>query len=142
MRRKVRLRRDETGALEGLPLYLILLVVIAGVSTAIIFGWMRSAQSTELGHIEVDASNGYVTSGSNNKIEVKAFDQGNDPLTGATVKIEGCGVNEIGETDSEGTIKFDVNPDLQENENFGEITVKVKYTGEITREKTDTVPVK
>lgn len=145
MRRKVRLRYDREGALEGLPLYLILLVVIAGVSTAIVFGWMQSAQSTELDRIEVDAgSDGLVTtkSNSNDGITVKAYDQKNNPLSGATVTLEGCGVNEIGETGSDGAVEFTVDPSLPENEDFGEITVTVKYSGDITQEKSDTVAVK
>ncbi len=143
MCRKVRLRRDEGGALEGLPLYLIILVVIAGVATAIFFGWMQGAQSTELRRIEVNVSEGFINSGtSGNKIEIKALDQSNGPLEGATVKLEGCGVKKIGETDSDGKAEFSVSPSLPENEDFGEITVTVKYTGDMTTEKTDIVPVK
>ncbi|MFW6375542.1 MAG: hypothetical protein ACOCZJ_00090 [Thermoplasmatota archaeon] len=142
MKRKVRLRRDEGGALEGLPLYLILLVVIAGVSTAIVFGWMQSAESTELDHIKVDVSDGYVTSGSSNNVEITAYDRNDDELSGATVTLQGCGVKEIGETDSDGKAEFSVSPSLPENEDFGEITVTVKYTGDVKTEKTDTVPVK
>ncbi|MFW5898649.1 MAG: hypothetical protein ACOCT7_02200 [Candidatus Saliniplasma sp.] len=142
MKRKVRLRRDEGGALEGLPLYLILLVVIAGVSTAIVFGWMQSAESTELDHIKVDVSDGYVTSGSSNNVEITVYDRNDDELSGATVTLQGCGVKEIGETDSDGKAEFSVSPSLPENEDFGEITVTVKYTGDVKTEKTDTVPVK
>ena len=145
MCRKVRLRRDEEGALEGLPLYLIILVVIAGVSTAIVFGWMQSAESTELDNISIDAgSDGLVTtaSGSNDEIVVEAYDQNNDPLSGATVTLEGCSVNKIGETGDDGTVEFTVEPSLPENEDFGEITVTVKYTGDMTTEKSDIVPVK
>lgn len=142
MCRKVRLRRDEGGALEGLPLYLIILVVIAGVSTAIVFGWMQSAESTELDHIKVEASNGYVTSGSSNNIKITAYDRSDDQLSGATVTLQGCGVKEIGETDSDGKIEFSVSPSLPENEDFGEIKVTVKYSEDMTTEKTDIVPVK
>lgn len=143
LKRKVRLRSDEKGALEGLPLYLILLVVIAGVSTAIIFGWMQSAQSTELGKIEVSAGNDkVVNAGENEEITVKAYDQDNDPLSGATVVLEGCSINEVDNTNKDGTKTFEVEPSLTENEDFGEITVTVKYTGDITQKKTDTITVK
>lgn len=143
MCRKVRLRRDEEGALEGLPLYLIILVVIAGVATAIFFGWMQGAQSTELRRIEVNVSEGFVNAGtSGNKIKIKALDQSNSPLEGATVKLEGCGVKKIGETDSDGKVEFSVSPSLPENQDFGEITVTVTYTGDMATEKTDIVPVK
>ncbi len=143
LQRKVRLRSNEKGALEGLPLYLILLVVIAGVSTAIVFGWMQSAQSTELGHIEVDVgSDNALNTGKEQDITVKAYDQNNDPLSDTTVKLQGCGVKEVDSTNKDGTKTFRIEPSLPENEDFGELTVTVKYTGDITTEKTKIVTVK
>ncbi len=135
-------KMNDKGALEGLPLYLIILVVIAGVATAIIVGWMMSAQSQELNSIEVDYSGASITADSNNKVTVKAYDQDGNPLKGATVKLQGCNVNEIGETDENGECEFTVRPSLPENDNFGNIDVTVEYTGDVPTQKPGSIPVK
>lgn len=129
-------REDEKGALEGLPLYLIILVVIAGVGTAIIAGWMMSAQSTELDHIEINDKE--FTAGSNNGVTITAYDQDNEPLKDATVTLEGCGVVESKTTDSDGAAKFEkINPDLGDD-NIDYIDVTVKYKD---RTETDQIVV-
>ncbi|MEF8873976.1 MAG: hypothetical protein V5A88_04810 [Candidatus Thermoplasmatota archaeon] len=129
-------REDEKGALEGLPLYLIILVVIAGVGTAIIAGWMMSAQSTELDHIEIDDKE--FTAGTNNGVTITAYDQDNEPLEDATVTLEGCGVVESETTDSNGEASFsNINPDLGDD-NIDYIDVTVKYED---RTETDQIVV-
>ncbi|MGM0406078.1 MAG: hypothetical protein ACQEQM_08055 [Thermoplasmatota archaeon] len=128
-----RKKLSNEGALEGLPLYLILLVVIAGVGTAIIVGWMTSAQSTELDSIEVEDGNGIVTAGSNNNVKITTYDQDGNGLEGVVLTLEGCDVVESGETGSDGSYTFrNINPSLPQNENFGEIEVTAKYTGDVT----------
>ncbi len=143
-RRKI----DCKGALEGLPLYLIILVVIAGIGTAIIAGWMMGAESTELDHIEIEGAGSDDTvsiGGDSEEVTITAYDQNGNGLEGATVTLEGCGVSEIEKTNSDGEATFtdlENKADLPSNENFGEIQVTVKYTGDMTKEKQGTVPVK
>ncbi|MFP4609232.1 MAG: carboxypeptidase-like regulatory domain-containing protein [Candidatus Aenigmatarchaeota archaeon] len=130
-------RSDERGALEGLPLYLIILVVIAGVGTAIIAGWMMSSQSTELGNIEVNEEDKIISTSPNQSLEIIAYDRDGNPLEGATVELSGCGVEETGMTGEDGVYKADgVNPDRE-----GNIDVEVRYTGETTTVKTDEIIV-
>lgn len=134
-----RRKLDANGALEGLPLYLIILVVVAGVGTAIIVGWMMSAQSTELDSIEVEP----VSMDTNDrKITVTAYDQKDNPLEGATVTLEGCGIVESGVTGSNGEYSVTTNsPSLPQNENFGTIDVTVRYTGDVTMTKNAVITV-
>jgi hypothetical protein len=40
-----RLGKDKNGGIEGLPLQLMIMVIIAGVGTAIILGWMTNLQA-------------------------------------------------------------------------------------------------
>ncbi len=145
---------DDSGALEGLPLYMIILVVIAGVGTAVIGGWMMNAQSTELGSIEVN-----VSEKDNQKLDlskdwgqrtvyVTAYDQGGDSLKGVTVSIEGCGAGDIDEpvkkTDGDGKISFTLQKDdlhVPSGSSYGEIKITAKYTGEMTLTKSETIIV-
>ena len=54
---KYKLRRklcwDNRGALEGLPLYLIILVVIAAVAIIVIFSYLTVLRAPELAKIDV-----------------------------------------------------------------------------------------
>ncbi len=145
MRKRIK-RKDEKGALEGLPLYLIILVVIAGVGTAIIAGWMMSAQSTELGSIEVDDDQ--VPEGTTSTVHVTTYDENGDPLKGVTVSIEGCGAsnleNPVKLTDENGEAPFNLentNISVPGDQSSGEITITAEYTGDMTRTKTATILV-
>ena len=137
---------DEQGALEGLPLYMIILVVIAGIGTAVIGGWMMSAQTTELGSMEVDPDQ--IPESSTATIQVNTYEENGDPLEGVTVSIEGCGTSELEEpvklTDEEGEAEFDmeeVDLNVPSGKTYGHITITAEYTGDMTRTETDTVLV-
>lgn len=133
---------DDEGALEGLPLYLIILVVVAGIGTAIIAGWMMSAQSTELGSMEVVEEDRIISENSGETITIKAYDQDGNPLQGAVVTLEGSGVTKSGQTDSEGECDIsNVRAELPSNDNFGTIDVEVSYTGDMTTTRTAVITV-
>lgn len=148
-------REDEKGALEGLPLYLIILVVIAGVGTAIIAGWMMSAESTELGSIEYEIPNEENTTGQldisedgERTIYVYTYDQNGDSLEGVTVSIDGCGAGDIDEpverTGKEGEASFKVEKSdlyIPEDKDHGKIEIKAEYKGDTTRTETATILV-
>ncbi|MFO7792020.1 MAG: hypothetical protein R6W73_03450 [Candidatus Saliniplasma sp.] len=139
---KNRKNLSNDGALEGLPLYLILLVVIAGVGTAIIIGWMTSAESTELDSIEIDEDDRTINTSSGQHIDVTAYDRDGNGLEGVVITLEGCDVVESGETGSDGTITFEgINPSLPQNQNFGEIEVTAKFTGDVTNVKNAVITV-
>lgn len=132
---------DEEGALEGLPLYMIILVVIAGIGTAVIGGWMMNAQSTELGNIQIeDQHNNEVdqldlSEFTTKTIYIKAFDQNGDALEGVTVSIEGCGAGDIEEpvkvTDEDGEVSFTLeSSDLHIGEgDYDTIDITAEYEG-------------
>jgi len=140
---------DEKGALEGLPLYMIILVVIAGIGTAVIGGWMMSAQTTELGSLEVEDHHGSeitqldLSEFNTRSIFVSTYDQQGDSLGGVTVYIEGCGAGDIDEpvkqTDENGEASFSLESNdlrVPSNENFGTITITAEYTGDMTLTET------
>src|SRR4030065_29108 len=95
------LRRDCTGGIEGLPLQLLIMVVVAGLGLTIVMGWMNSISTPKsIGEVFVtpgeilvydDDSDGLYTR-DGLTISVIVTDQGGDRLQGATVILEGANV--------------------------------------------------
>ena len=141
----MRLYGCKKGALEGLPLYLIILVVVAAVATAAILGWMKTIQKAELGSIKVTDVNGKtidtIKSGTTKTIRVYAYDTNGKPLSGAVVKIVGPNVDEMGKTGSSGYMQRKIKPVLPENERHGQIEITVSYTGKVYNELHYTIVV-
>jgi len=118
--RKLGFRLDRNGAIEGLPLYLIIIIVITVLGLGIILGMMNMVKppktmdkivlSKEV--IEVkDVNKNGTYSASGQAETVKVVDSNGDPIKGAIVTLSGCNVKEAGKTaygttDSNGELKF------------------------------------
>ncbi|MDR0524015.1 MAG: hypothetical protein LBG62_06320 [Candidatus Methanoplasma sp.] len=142
MRRIVSLRRgiggDRAGSIEGLPLQLMIVIIIATMGTAILVGWMGSVEMPKsIGSVdvlsgEIVLDGGRTDSGS---AEVLVCDQSGNPLRGATVVLSGLGVTGSDGrtahslTDSSGTARFEgLRMSLRGSE-IGFITVNVSMSG-------------
>ncbi len=141
MKRLYKLRTNKSGALEGLPLYLIILVVVAGIGTAVLAGWMMSSRTSDLGSIELNESS--ISTRRENPIIVTAYDQNGSPLEDVTVSFIGCGMEEVEMTGSDGTAEFDVEDNLTvpPGQPYGTIEVQARYTGSTTLTETAHITV-
>jgi hypothetical protein len=169
MRKRIWL--DEHASLEGLPLYILIMVIIAAVSLAAILGFMIYA-TPGIGDIKVDS---ILINGVNeskvvcDKIEpdgtavyqggmtppVAGYDEylkitvyqagkGRTPLPGVDlVATSDCGVTDANKTDKDGFATISLkNCELAPGQDIGTITIKAKYPGLIgTQEKSTTVQV-
>ncbi|MCD6462015.1 MAG: hypothetical protein J7L61_04665 [Thermoplasmata archaeon] len=133
-----RFAKDNRAALEGLPLYMVILVVIATVAMVVLLTWMQGAQKIDLDRITVDPDT--AKDGKETKITVIAYDTSGKPLEGATVTLDGCGVALIKKTSSTGKATFTITPDLG-GDHYGVINVEVTYTGTLQKKVTDTIAV-
>lgn len=115
------LARDRSGGIEGLPLQLLIMVVVAGLGLTIIMGWMNSiAAPHSIGEILVSPSEILVYDDDGDGIytrtgilmTVTVTDERGDRLEGATVLLEGANVRTAsgeavrGITDSQGQVLF------------------------------------
>jgi hypothetical protein len=138
------IRWHEKGALEGLPLYLIILVVIAAVAIVIIISWLGTVEDTELDSIEISGTetDGTLVEGETYSITITAKGNNGKNLEGVSVEMVGAGISKTLKTQSDGKVTFTgITPDLPANTFTGEITITAKYTGNIQITKTDTIPV-
>lgn len=131
---------NRKGAIEGLPLQLIIMVVIAGVALVIILAWMQPWKN-KVDLQSVSANPGSVTKGVATLVTVTAYDTKNNKLSGVVVVINGCGVSNTGTTDSTGTVKFTITPTLPSGTVSGQVDITATYTGSMTIEKTNVIIV-
>ncbi|MCK5548352.1 MAG: hypothetical protein KAI64_05015 [Thermoplasmata archaeon] len=126
---------DTSGGLEGLPLQLIIMMVIAGIAIGIVISWLTVFSEKPLKELEVTGitpvptkGNRILTNGVSYMIEITALNSDRKPMKDVTVFLEGPGISKIATTDSDGRAAFtDVIPDLGTNEEVGLISVSGKH---------------
>ena len=132
-----KLNKNRKGSIEGLPLQLMIMIIIATMGTAILVGWMGSIDSPKsIGTVEV-VSGDIVLNGSSTSdgvLEIYVADQNGNPLSGATVVLSGLGVTDRNgktahlNTDSGGYAKFDGLRITLRGAEIGFITVNVSMS--------------
>ena len=132
-----KLNKNRRGSIEGLPLQLMIVIIIATMGTAILVGWMGSIDPPKsIGTVEV-VSGDIVLEGSstsNGMIEIYVADQNGNPLSGATVVLSGLGVTDKNgrtaylNTDGRGYAKFDGLNITLRGAGIGFITVNVSMS--------------
>jgi len=149
------LTHDRAGGIEGLPLQLLIMVVIAGLGLTIIMGWMNSISAPHaIGEIIVTPSEIVVYDENGDglyereglALTVTVTDQGGDRLEGATVLLEGANIRTGGDgpvsavTDSRGQATFSG----LHVEQFGSKLTTIKVTvakGDYGIDSSYTIPV-
>lgn len=131
MRRK--LCWDDKAALEGLPLYLIILVVIAAVAIIVIFSYLAVLQTPELARIDVyidgEKADTLETTEGTHEFYVVAIANDGTKLDGVTVSLTGAGVNTAKKTDSEGKADFGELDLLIPTGTYDEVLIHATYDG-------------
>lgn len=149
------IKKDRNAGIEGLPLQLMIMVVIAGLGTAIILGWMsgisapRTIDAVYSSPSELvlnDADRDGIFSRSGISMTITVLDQSGEPVDGATVVLDGCnivtatGKQVHGTTDAYGKLVLSGLTASQTGKAVGFITVTVTKSGMGT-DSTLTVPV-
>ena len=149
-----RLRKDRNGGIEGLPLQLMIMVMVAGIGSAIIIGWMGglnapqsiSSVIAEPSEIVLGDENGdgiYVSEGI--EITITVSDQDGNAVVGASVSLDGSSISDAGRmphatTDSKGQASFDGLSAQRTGRGMGLITVTVAKSG-MAYSGTTSIPV-
>ena len=132
-----RLKNDRRGSIEGLPLQLMIMIVIATMGTAILVGWMGSIDSPHtIGSVEVTSGDILLDGNFTDSaiVEIYVTDQDGNPLKGATVVLSGLGVSDSNgktaycNTDSSGRAYFEGLRVSLRGAEIGFITVNVSLS--------------
>ncbi len=106
-RRKLnRLKRNRKGGIEGLPMELMIIVVVATIGTGILVGWMGDIEAPQaIGDVSCSVDQITMTSNTvtNQRLEFTVSDTSGNAVKGATVVLTGCGISAYGKTTS-GTV--------------------------------------
>ena len=97
---------DRHGGIEGLPLQLMIVILVATMGTAVIIGWMGNIETPHaISEVMVsdDCVDATSTGGSGSIISeytvtgfsVLVYDQDKNPLEGALVLLSGLGVEDV-----------------------------------------------
>lgn len=82
------LRNDNRGSIEGLPLQLMIVILVAMMGTAVIMGWMGSIDSPHyIRDLGIEENVVSIQDGVIGDIHVCVTDQNGNPLEGASVLI-------------------------------------------------------
>lgn len=133
-----RLTTNKSAQVLGLPMYLIIVMVVAvAVIAAVIFMIPQGTQTmnalvTENAVIAEDPGNASSFTFSQSydvTVKVTTNDDRADPLQDATVTLVGSGVASTTSTNADGIATLSITPTLAENINEATVKLKVKATG-------------
>ncbi len=137
-------RRSREGAIEGLPLYLLIIVIITAVSIGIVFGMLSLAKPPQaLGSVSLspqmvvvsDRDGDGTWTNESVSLTVVVTDSSGNRLPGAVVTLAGNGIktgsgtNPYATTDSEGKAAFTGLKCSVVGSGAGPITVTIEKAG-------------
>lgn len=130
---------DRRGGIEGLPLQLMIIILVATMGTAIIVGWMGSIETPHsIGNVTVDPLNVVADGNELPDITVTVRDQDGEYLEGATVLLQGMNVQSVTDegsgrayavTDEYGKATFTGLTIDPSSSDYGYLTVTVSMPG-------------
>lgn len=133
--KKISLRKNNEAQVLGLPMYLIIIMIVAvAVIAAVIFMMPQGSRHIDAqitsGSIISDTGTGEIRPSGDVTIRVVTKDSRADPLSGATVTLSGAGVAREEITNDNGEFTFTgVTAFLDANKNEDYITVTIRASG-------------
>jgi len=145
MRKLGSLKKDRNAGIEGLPLQLMIMVVVAGIGTTVILGWMAGLQApVMIGSVHAspneivlnDIDGDGIYQGDDIGITITVLDTDGNGISSATVLLEGAGISYSdyeghvhGVTDTSGKVRFTDLSASYGGSTIGFITVTVIKSG-------------
>ncbi len=91
--------RSTLGGIEGLPLQLMIIIIVATMGLAIIVGWMGNIETPlAIGDVMIEDDTVGLHDGILDDITITVLDQDGNVLEGATVILDGLNVRQDGGT--------------------------------------------
>lgn len=137
------MRKDKSGAIEGFPLYLMIIIIITVVGIGIVLGLLSQVEppktmktvSISPETVEVkDPDGDDVYTNNDFSVTIRVTDSSGDGIKGAVITLEGCNVKDggtrpYGKTDSDGKLTLSGLSCEVVGDDTGHITVTVEKSG-------------
>jgi len=129
LRNRAGLRNDERASVEGMPLYMLIMVVVVVISIGILTGIMGGFKGQTLAAVEAEPGTVKLPGGAGDvAFSVTVKDSEGRAIEGATVLVQGAGVSTAAKTDRAGQASFAVQVDLGAAA-VGELDIRVTHHG-------------
>jgi len=139
--RKIEL--DNRASIEGLPLQLLIIGLIASLGTAIVVGWISSIEAPRfIGDVIIDPDEIILTDSDGDgqyfevleELTIRVLDTADKPVVKATVVLEGGSIDNEhhrvhGTTDSNGILRFESVPLRVTGNRISVISVSIQGQG-------------
>ncbi len=123
------MRNDGGASVEGMPLYMLIMVVVVVAALGIMTGLMGTFSGQNIGEVTADPDVIKIAGGEGpTTFTITVKDTEGRPIEGATVYVEGEGVATAAKTGTDGTAIFSVTPDLG-SKTVGELSIRVDHEG-------------
>jgi hypothetical protein len=101
MRRQQGLR-NTSGAIEGMPLQLLIMVIVAVIVVGIILGWIYILSDTDplIDRIVVEPDEVHLSSAATPSIKITVLDTDGNNVNGVVIVISGCNLDIVKELES------------------------------------------
>lgn len=138
------IHKDKDAGIEGLPLQLMIMVVVAGLGTAILLGWMggisapngiEAVYSSPSELVLTDGDRDGIHARSGITLTITVLDKSGEAVQGATVLVDGCNIRTgdgkqvHGTTDITGKVTFTGLSASQIGKSVGYLTVSATKSG-------------
>ncbi len=132
------LRDDDSASVEGMPLYMLIMVVVVVISIGILTGIMGGFKGQSIGAVTADPGTVDLPAGQGQvAFTVTVKDTDGRAIEGATVLVQGAGVTTAAKTDGAGRAAFALEVDLGADA-VGELSVRVTHHGTFGEQTRDT----
>ena len=122
-------RNDKNASIEGMPLYMLIMVVIVVAAIGIMTSMMGAFTGQSLGNVSTDPDVIQISGGEGlTDFTVTVKDTEGKPIEGATVYVDGAGVATAAKTREDGTATFTVSIDLG-SKAVDELSIRVTHDG-------------
>ncbi len=125
------LNRDINAEIQGMPLVIIIMVIVAVIVLGIIIGWFVLIDDDDLtNQLKIDTSDlPTVVEGETSTILIEVTDAEKNPVEGATVYANGCGIDAFGTEVDKGVYEIDCTKADLHGDATGKIVVEVERSG-------------
>lgn len=123
--------QEDTRAIEGLPIRLVIGLVVGVASLSVMMGMIADLGSIGVTEVDAEPDPDVVTAGDSHDIEITIVDSDGNSVADSTVVLQGESASlsdgvQTAETNTNGVATFSIHPELHPNQRQGVLSIDIK----------------